>query len=51
MARVLDEDELIEHWTLVGDELRSLIRRHNHISCQAAGMQLRAAAHIGVRPR
>ena len=21
MARVLDEDELIEHWTLVGDEL------------------------------
>ena len=24
MARVLDEDELIEHWTLVGDELNLL---------------------------
>jgi class 3 adenylate cyclase len=27
--------------------LRSLIRRHNHVSCQAAGIQLRAAVHIG----
>jgi hypothetical protein len=29
------------------ERLRSLIRRHNHFSCPAAGMQLRAAAHIG----
>jgi class 3 adenylate cyclase len=29
------------------ERLRSLIRRHNHVSCQAAGIQLRAAAHIG----
>ena len=29
------------------DRLRGLIRRHNHVSCQAAGIQLRAAAHIG----
>ena len=27
--------------------LRSLIRRHNHVSSQAAEIQLRAAAHIG----
>ena len=27
MARVPDEDELIEHWTLVGDELDLLIGR------------------------
>ncbi len=27
MARVLDEDELIEHWTLVGDELNLLTDR------------------------
>ena len=27
MARVLDEDELIEHWTLVGDELKLLAGR------------------------
>ena len=25
MARVLDEDELIEHWTLAGDELDLLM--------------------------
>jgi hypothetical protein len=29
------------------ERLRSLIRRHNHVSCEAAGIQLRAAAHIG----
>ena len=29
------------------DRLRSLIRRHNHVSRDAAGIQLRAAAHIG----
>jgi hypothetical protein len=29
------------------ERLRSLIRRHNHVSCQAAAIQLRAAAHIG----
>jgi hypothetical protein len=29
------------------ERLRGLIRRHNHVSCQAAGIQLRAAAHIG----
>ena len=29
------------------ERLRSLIRRHNHVSCKAAGIQLRAAAHIG----
>jgi class 3 adenylate cyclase len=29
------------------ERLRSLIRRHNHVSCQAAGIQLRAAVHIG----
>ena len=27
--------------------LRGLIRRHNHVSRDAAGIQLRAAAHIG----
>jgi class 3 adenylate cyclase len=29
------------------ERLRGLIRRHNHVSCQAAGIQLRVAAHIG----
>jgi hypothetical protein len=29
------------------ERLRSLIRRHNHLSCAAADIQLRAAAHIG----
>jgi hypothetical protein len=29
------------------ERLRSLIRRHNHLSCEAAGIQLRVAAHIG----
>ena len=29
------------------EKLRSLIRRHNHVSCAAAAMQLRVAAHIG----
>ncbi len=29
------------------ERLRSLIRRHNHVSCEAAGIQLRAAVHIG----
>jgi len=29
------------------DKLRSLIRRHNQVSCEAARVQLRAAAHIG----
>jgi serine/threonine protein kinase len=29
------------------ERLRGLIRRHNHVSYQAAGIQLRAAAHIG----
>jgi class 3 adenylate cyclase len=29
------------------ERLRALIRRHNHVSCQAARIQLRAAAHIG----
>ena len=29
------------------ERLRSLIRRHNHVSCDAAGIQLRAAAHVG----
>jgi hypothetical protein len=32
---------------LLPERLRELIRRHNHVSCQAAGIQLRAAAHIG----
>jgi len=27
VSRVLDEDELIEHWTLVGDELNLLTGR------------------------
>jgi hypothetical protein len=27
VARALDEDELIEHWTLVGDELKLLAGR------------------------
>jgi hypothetical protein len=30
------------------ERLRGLIRRHNHVSCRAAGIQLRAAAHIGL---
>ncbi len=29
------------------ERLRGLIRRHNHVSCAAAGIQLRAAAHVG----
>jgi len=29
------------------ERLRGLIRRHNHVSRDAAGIQLRAAAHIG----
>jgi hypothetical protein len=29
------------------ERLRSLIRRHNHVSCDAAQIQLRAAAHLG----
>ncbi len=29
------------------ERLRSLIRRHNHVSCAAAQIQLRAAAHLG----
>jgi hypothetical protein len=29
------------------ERLRGLIRRHNHVSSQAAGIQLRVAAHIG----
>jgi hypothetical protein len=29
------------------DRLRSLVRRHNHVSREAAGIQLRAAAHVG----
>jgi hypothetical protein len=32
----------------LAERLRGLIRRHNHVSCQAAGIQLRAAAHIGL---
>jgi hypothetical protein len=29
------------------ERLRSLIRRHNHVSCEAARIQLRATVHIG----
>jgi hypothetical protein len=29
------------------ERLRGLIRRHNHVSRDAAGIQLRAAAHVG----
>jgi class 3 adenylate cyclase len=29
------------------EQLRSLIRRHNHVSCEAAAIQLRAAVNIG----
>jgi hypothetical protein len=29
------------------ERLRSLIRRHNHVSCAAAHIQLRVAAHLG----
>jgi hypothetical protein len=29
------------------ERLRSLIRRHNHVSCAAANIQLRMAAHLG----
>ena len=29
------------------ERLRGLIRRHNHVFCEAAGIQLRAAAHVG----
>jgi hypothetical protein len=31
----------------VPDRLRVLVRRHNHVSCDAAHVQLRAAMHIG----
>jgi len=31
----------------IPDRLRTLIRRHNRVSCQAARIQLRAAAHLG----
>jgi hypothetical protein len=30
------------------ERLRALVRRHNHVSRSAAGLQLRAAAHIGM---
>lgn len=29
------------------DKLRTLIRRHNHVSCDTARIQLRAAVHLG----
>ena len=29
------------------ERLRDLIRRHNHVSCESAAIQLRAAAHVG----
>ena len=29
------------------DRLRGLVRRHNHVSCDAARVQLRAAMHVG----
>jgi hypothetical protein len=29
------------------ERLRSLIRRHNHVSCESAGIQLRTAVHVG----
>ena len=29
------------------ERLRGLVRRHNHVSCAAACMQLRVAAHLG----
>jgi len=35
MARVLDEDELIEHWTLVGDELDLLTGRTGAVEAGA----------------
>lgn len=31
----------------IPERLRGLIRRHNHVSSDAAGIQLRAAAHVG----
>jgi hypothetical protein len=31
----------------IPDRLRSLIRRHNHVSCEAACIQLRSALHLG----
>jgi class 3 adenylate cyclase len=31
----------------LAERLRGLIRRHNHVSCEAARIQLRAAAHMG----
>jgi hypothetical protein len=31
----------------IPDGLRSLIRRHNRVSCEAARVQLRVAAHVG----
>jgi hypothetical protein len=32
----------------VPDRLRSLVRRHNRVSCQAAHIRLRLAVHIGI---
>jgi hypothetical protein len=31
----------------IPDRLRTLIRRHNHVSCEAARIQLRSALHLG----
>lgn len=31
----------------IPDRLRALIRRHNHVSCEAACIQLRSALHLG----
>jgi len=31
----------------LAERLRILVRRHNHLSCTAADMQLRVAAHVG----
>lgn len=31
----------------IPDRLRRLIRRHNRVSCEAARIQLRVAAHVG----
>jgi len=32
---------------IIPDRLRILVRRHNHVSCDAAHVQLRVAMHIG----
>lgn len=32
----------------VPERLRGLVRRHNHVSCEAARIQLRTAAHVGL---